>query len=291
MDGTPFAALIEPYLTDRKRLGEICHERAIGIRGALWSFSDHVGRRQLRNVSPIHVESWLGTMEHLAPATRRNRLSNVRCLFAWAIKRGHCRRNPANEVTAPRQPRRPPRALHDGQVGLVLDACPDTRARLVVTLMAQQGLRCCEVSRLELGDIDWHARTMRVRGKGGHERVLPFFDETLLALDEYLGEFPASAGALVRSYTHCQRAVRPRTISEYVSGWMNDAGIKNGPRDGVSAHAHRHTCLTDMLRKGAHLRDVQAAAGHASLTTTEMYLPLLVNGLTEAMGGRTYRGT
>jgi site-specific recombinase XerD len=70
---------------------------------------------------------------------------------------------------------------------------------------------------------------------------------------------------------------------------MWDAGIKRKARDGISAHAGRHTCATDMLRAGAHLRDVQAALGHRHLHTTEIYLPYLVNTLSEAMGGRTYR--
>jgi site-specific recombinase XerD len=70
---------------------------------------------------------------------------------------------------------------------------------------------------------------------------------------------------------------------------MSEAGIKRYRRDGVSAHALRHTSATDMLRSGAHLRDVQHALGHAHLATTETYLPLVVHDLREAMGGRQYR--
>ncbi len=72
---------------------------------------------------------------------------------------------------------------------------------------------------------------------------------------------------------------------------MREAGIKRWSRDGISAHALRHTAATDMLRARAHLRDVQHALGHAHLATTEIYLPLVVHDLREAMGGRRYRGT
>lgn len=52
---------------------------------------------------------------------------------------------------------------------------------------------------------------------------------------------------------------------------MAAVGLKRRPRDGVSAHALRHTAVSDMLKGGAHLRDVQAALGHASLSTTQRY--------------------
>jgi site-specific recombinase XerD len=281
--------LIDVYLTDRRKRGDLCADRARSDRCALHSFARHVGNRQLTNIGAVHVEGWLGSIGHLAPATRRTRLSTVRSLFAWAIRRGHCKRNPATEVRGPVQPRALPRALPAEQIGAVLDACPDARARLIVTLMVQQGLRCCEVSRLEVGHFDMHGLTMLVIGKGHHERLLPLTDETVSALREYLHEWPASAGPLIRSYRRCQQSLRADTISGLVAQWMWDAGIKRKARDGISAHAGRHTCATDMLRGGAHLRDVQAVLGHRHLHTTEVYLPYVVHGLAEALGGRTYR--
>jgi site-specific recombinase XerD len=71
---------------------------------------------------------------------------------------------------------------------------------------------------------------------------------------------------------------------------MYRAGINHAAYDGVSAHALRHTAAADMLRSGAHVRDVQAALGHAHLVTTERYLPTLVRGLAETMAGRRYSG-
>lgn len=128
---------------------------------------------------------------------------------------------------------------------------------------------------------------MRIVGKGGHERVLPLLDETALALHSYLMEHPCAAGPLVRSYTRRQ-SLSAGSISRLVSGWMLEAGVKLAPRDGVSAHSNRHTMATDMLLSGAHLRDVQAALGHAHLATTESYIPLVVHGLEAAMAGRSY---
>lgn len=277
---------IEKYIQARKRQGAK-RGTVSNLRWALDSFARHVGRRDLRTLGPADIERWLERCGDYSPASRRAMLSTVRGFLRWAERHNHVRHNPANHVKGPRQPRILPRALAGGSASRVLSACPDARARLVVTLMLQQGLRCVEVSRLELGDIDRYHGTVRVKGKGDHERVLPLMDETVASLTEYLGELPAVAGPLVRSYT-TGRALTPGSISRLVSGWMLDAQVKSAPGDGISAHPLRHTMASDMLLNGAHLRDVQAALGHAHLATTETYLPLVVNGLHAAMSGRSY---
>lgn len=289
MSGSTLSEVIPLYLKDVKARKLIGPEHARKARSVLSDFAEHCGKRRIRNIGPSLIESWLARMGNIAPATIRQRLSFVRTFWRWAVRQGIARRNPAELVSSPKQPRSVPRALPAEAIAAVLEHCPDARGRLIVTLMVQQGLRCCEVSRLTMGDLDLTNGAMKIRGKGGHERVLPITEETRAAIHDYLAEYPASAGALVRSYTNVHRALTPNTISENVSTWMGDAGVKKQPRDGVSAHAGRHTCATDMLRGGAHLRDVQAALGHAHLATTEVYLPLLVHGLEQAMSGRSYR--
>lgn len=279
-------AVIENYITARKKQG-VSHCTVANLRWTLRNFSAHIGHRRLDRIGPIDIERWLESCANYAPASRRLMFSTVRGFLNWCERRKYVRRNPTNDVIGPRQPKTLPRALATGVPGRVLAACPDARARFIVILMCQQGLRCVEISRLELADIDRYHQTMRVHGKGGHERVLPVMDETLHCLNDYLGEHPCTAGPLVRSYTH-NGSLHRGTISHMVSKWMLDAGVKSAPRDGISAHCGRHTCATDMLLAGAHLRDVQGALGHAHLSSTERYLPLVVRGLDDAMTGRAY---
>jgi integrase len=171
-----------------------------------------------------------------------------------------------------------------------LAACHDTRGQLIVMLMVQMGLRCCEVAGLQRGDVDRGAGLVRVIGKGGHERIVPIPAEADGILADYLAEAVGSAGPLIRSKLHPQRGLAADTIGGLVVDYMKAAGIKTGPRDGVSAHALRHTAATDMLRAGAHIRDVQQVLGHAHLATTEVYMPLVVRSLADAMEGRHYLG-
>lgn len=281
------AALAVDYIEDRCSRGELSRDTARNDRSILAGFVDTVACA-VDELTEQVVESWLGRIAHLAPATRRGRFSVVKSFCRWLCRRGHLASDPTLNVQSPKQPRSVPRALPHPAVTALLDVCPDARARLLVTLMVQEGLRCCEVSRLQVGDLDRLSGMMRVVGKGGHQRVLPITAEAEDAIDEYLSEYPARAGALIRSYRKPSCPLLSDTISGLVGGWCEEAGIKRAKRDGVSAHALRHTAATDMLRGGAHVRDVQHALGHAHLATTEVYLPYLVGSLGKAMGGRTY---
>lgn len=283
-------SLVESYLTERIRSGELSTHSARNNRGTLYRFAHSYGNRRVSQLSRTDVDRWLASRPHIGKATRRAELSHLKMFCAWLVRRRHIRINPTEEIPPVRIPRRLPRALPANAVGRLLAACPDERAVLICLLEVQEGLRCAEVARLQVGDVDFLGRTIRVIGKGGHERVLPVSDETWMALGAYLTLYPATSGALIRSYVENWRGLKPQTLSHMVTDWMSAAGIKRVPRDGVSGHALRHTMATDALRNGAHLRDVQAALGHAHLRATEVYLPLVVHDLRDALGGRKYRG-
>ncbi|MEA2702904.1 MAG: integrase/recombinase XerD [Actinomycetota bacterium] len=271
------------YVNERERRGEIRGETVRTYRLTLGTFVKVVGwdlaPSRLRQ---SHVERWQ-ERKPLSIATKRSQLSIVRTFCRWLVRRGFAQRDATLDLASPRQPRYVPRGIDREAVGDALAGCPDVRAELIVSLEVQEGLRACEVCNLELGDIDTELRVMMVRGKGGHERILPITRETWAVMERYRQEHPAAAGPLVRSYLNPTKGLSAHYVSRLVSGWMHGAGV------GASGHALRHTAATDMLRSGAHVRDVQNALGHTSLATTQRYMPWLVGDLREAMEGRTYR--
>jgi site-specific recombinase XerD len=148
------------------------------------------------------------------------------------------------------------------------------------------GLRRVEVSRLDWTDVDWHARTVLVTGKGGHQRLLPLLDQVRQVLDLYVRDERGTGPGPLLVAVHGGR-LSPHRVGTIVTTLATAAGVRRGAYD-ATAHALRHTAATDMLRHGAHLVDVQAALGHQDLTTTQRYLPMVVDGLAVAMGGRRY---
>src|SRR5690606_13059056 len=198
-------------------------------------------------------------------------LSVFRGFARWLVATGRVKSDPTVGIRSPRQPRHLPRALTRCQSTRVVAACPDTRARLMVLLMLQEGLRRGEVAAIQTGDVDLARLELDVRGKGGGGAVtrrLPISDETQRALDAYLAECPPVAGPLIRSYRDPQAGVSAPTVGRIVADVMARAEVKQRPRDGRSAHALRHSCANDMLDGPADVHQVQAALGHRSPVAT-----------------------
>lgn len=153
----------------------------------------------------------------------------------------------------------------------------------MVWLMVGLGLRRAEVATLQVGDVDLVAGTVHVRGKGGHERIVPIVDEVRLALDRYFAEHPPVAGPLIRSHLDGTSPIQPGTVGVCVFRIMRAAGVRG------SCHSFRHTCASDVADKVQDLRLVQHMLGHQSIGTTQIYAPRnRVVDLAEAMSGRRY---
>lgn len=286
---TKLSKSIAAYIDERVLRSEIGPLTESSLRYNLGRWARVVEDPEVGDLQQDHVDRWFAAVD-LAPSTRRTQLSQIRGFCRWAAMRGLVPLDPTLNIRTPVQPRVVPRGLRAAEVATVLDGATSTRARLVILLMVQEGLRRKEVAGIALGDIDRAEGIVMVTGKGGHQRVLPLANQTQDALDAYLGEWPAVAGPLIRSVVDGRSSVSAVTVGRIVSALMTSTGVKVGPYDGRSAHACRHTAAADMLRSGAHLRDVQAALGHVSIATTQRYLPWVVGDLRTAMGGRHYGG-
>lgn len=277
------------YTAERGRRGEFSRDTQRTVGSILGRFADQCGNVEVKNLNRGHVNRWWASLA-VGPSSARNQLSTVKTFLRWLVEQGHLRVDPSRHVRPPREPRRVPRTVQPPVAAALVAGLPDERARLVVLWMLHLGLRCGEVARLELGDIDFDARLVLVRGKGGNERMLPVPAEAWQALDGYLAVHPCSSGPLVRRYDDPHRGLSPHYVSDLVRGWMRDIGVKRSSRDGISGHALRRTCASDLLEGGAHIRQVQAVLGHQSIATTEKYLRRSdAKDLRGIMDGRTYR--
>lgn len=252
---------------------EVRKETVRSFRETFRIFAAEVGPdRPFRSVGRQDLDAWVKSMSkrQLAPATIRLRIGTIKGMYKWAVIEEIIKADPSSAMRLPKLPRYIPRGLKDVQVLRLLEACQDDRERLIVLLMRREGLRAIEVAGLQVGDIDPDDRSMIVRGKGGHERALPIVDDVWHAIRAYTAERGNHAGHLLQAYQQSYANPDDGLTSKYVARLVGNVFRRAGVPG--SGHALRHSFATELLRNGANLRDVQIALGHASISTTQIYL-------------------
>lgn len=281
--------LVFRYMRERIARGELVRETARQYESRLLDFARSTPI-DARDVKRRHVERWM-ERDGLSIHYRRARLSALRQFTAWCVLNGHMDKDPTLGIKMPRLPELLPRYLSSDEMVALMGECLDARTRLAALLMVQELLRRGEVARLLIGDIDLGKRTIAVRGKGGRGEITrrePISEETYHALRAYLAETRCHAGPLFRSKRDVSKPVSGPQLGEDVTKAMARAGVKQYAFDGRSPHALRHTGAQDLADAGVEMRVVQKALGHKSIRSTELYVRGDVNGLREAMAGRSY---
>jgi len=244
----------------------------------------------LDELSLADLREWLGALaaDGAARSSLARRTSAVRSFTAWAVRTGRMAADPALRLRSPSPGRTLPVVLRSDQADRLMDLAA-TRAddddpghlrdRAAAELLYASGIRVAELVGLDVDDVDRARRTLRVLGKGGKERVVPYGQPADRAVGDYLARgrprlaTPGSPPALLlgaRGGRWDQRQVRAVVH-----------GLVRGLEEGIDAapHALRHTAATHLLDGGADLRSVQEMLGHASLATTQVYTHVSIDRL------------
>jgi integrase/recombinase XerC len=226
----------------------------------------------------------------LDPASQARALSTVRGFFKWLWETRRIAKNPASGLRNPKQPKRLPAFLTEGESQALLDLprsvdFPSARLACLLELLYASGLRVSELVGLDLQDLLAEQRTLRVLGKGRKERQVPYHAQAAAVLQGYLAFRGAFLAAKALPPTPAlflnQRGGRltPTSVRILLRAALEAAAV----RSKVSPHALRHSFATHLLNRGMDLRAIQELLGHASLSTTQRYTHL---GLEEL--ARTY---
>jgi integrase/recombinase XerC len=222
----------------------------------------------LRAVDARLVRAWLMHLHGLGlqPASVARKLAALRSWLRFLVRRGVLAGNPAAEVRGPRLGRKLAAFLPIDESQALLDGgSAPARDRAVLELLYASGLRVSELAGLDLDDVDFARRTVRVLGKGGKEREVPFGARAAVALDAYLRARGHDGGPLFRGRRTGRLGIR--SIFEIVRRQARAAGIARR----VTPHTLRHTFATHLLDRGADLRMIQELLGHSRLSTTQRY--------------------
>lgn len=228
----------------------------------------------------IHFVSAL-TKKGYAASSLCRCLVAVKVFFRFAHRENLIKRNAAAFLESPKMWKLIPEVLSIEETERLL-AIPQidnpigSRDRAIFELMYACGLRVSEVCSLNIADVD--DKTVRVKGKGGKERVLPVAQVAIEALDHYLlhhrKEGPEPGLFLNRKGKRITRL----EIWGRIKVYAKKAGISKK----ISPHTLRHSFATHLLENGADLRVIQELLGHASIATTDRYTHVSSQHLSEA---------
>jgi site-specific recombinase XerD len=235
------------YAADLRRFGDWLEQRGTAV--------EEIDIRAL-----VDYASELGRARHgLAPATVARNLAAVRSFLRFTL--GPTRVPDAS--LGPRRPQRLPEAPKREEIESIVDSLDGDgplalRNHALVELVYSAGLRSAEAVGLDLADVDFEQEHVRVRGKGGKERVVPLGEEAAHVVARYLRE---------------ARPELAHGASDALFLSIRGRRLDTSTLRRLLPHPHRlrHSFATHLLEGGADLRTIQELLGHSSLSTTQIY--------------------
>ena len=235
------------------------------------------GCHSWKSVDSDIIRDWMESMMDKGNnATSINRrLSALRSFYRFALARKLVDKDPVHGVTGPKKCRPLPQFLKENEMDRLLDAeswtesFEDVRDRMVIMTFYETGIRLSELIGLDDSMVDFSNRQLKVTGKRNKQRVIPFGEELL---------------ATLRDYMKCRdKEVNLQSDALFVTvkgQRMTTSQVREAVRKNLSKvctlkkrtpHVLRHTFATAMLNNKAGIESVKKLLGHESLSTTEIY--------------------
>lgn len=208
-------------------------------------------------------------------STVNTALSALRSFYRFALARKLVERDPAHRLTGPKKAKPLPQYVRESEMDKLLDEeqwaddFNNVRARTIIILLYEAGLRRAELTGLNDADVDFAAAQLKVTGKRNKQRIVPFGKELAEQLKHYIEVRNSEAGS-TEGALFVEKDGRRITYA-HVYTITKDCLAKVTNMKKRSPHVLRHSFATAMLNNGAVLESVRQLLGHESLETTEIY--------------------
>lgn len=247
----------------------------------LQSFQQGMDLRSIAHpakVSEHDVRAFVAAMHRKGQGgkTLQRLLSAIRSFYAWLLREGEAKANPAAAVRAPKSGRKLPATLDTDAISHLLNfPCDSTiaiRDKAMMELFYSSGLRLAELAGLNWDQFDLNGGMLTVTGKGNKTRMMPVGGKALDALlvwRKARAEFAGTDVVTVFVGRTGQR-LTPRAIQSRVKYWAKKQGLPQN----VYPHLLRHSFASHLLESSGDLRAVQELLGHSDISTTQIYTHL-----------------
>ena len=248
---------------------------------ALREFESYIAFRDnglsLASVDTDLIRDWMESLmdKGNTASTINKKLSALRSFYRFALKRRLVGHDPAHCVTGPRKSKPLPQFLREGEMDRLLDDLEwddkynNVRARTLLLLFYETGLRRSELTGLNDADVDFSTMQLKVTGKRNKQRIIPFGEELKTELQHFMAVRDAQFGNGREALFLSDKGIRMTGDQVYVIVRKYLSAVTSLKKR--SPHVLRHTFATAMLNNDAGLEGIKNLLGHESVSTTEIY--------------------
>ncbi len=245
-------------------------------------FKDYLDKKNFNYLTVDHdfIKGYL--MELYNKKLSRNsiarKLSSLRSFYKYLFNNDLIKTNPFKYVSTPKKERKLPKYLGVEELEVIFNI-PDLntslgqRNKVILEVLYATGVRVSELVNIKLSDIDFYRKEIKILGKGNKERIDPFGDYCLNAINLFLND--GRKKLLQKHHTSSEyliinehgKKITTRGVEKIIDGIVKKAALKKH----VSPHMLRHSFATHLLNEGCSIRTVQELLGHESLESTQVY--------------------
>ncbi|HCT30295.1 MAG TPA: hypothetical protein DIW31_06075 [Bacteroidales bacterium] len=232
----------------------------------------------VKAITHRHVRQWLSSIisSGFTPRSANRKLSSLRSFFRFLMRQGVTKNNPVARILPPRSAKHLPSFVGEKEMTSLLeierytDDFTGVRNHLILLLFYSTGIRLSELIGLTIDRIDFSSATLKVKGKGNKERIIPMHPELGNVIKEYLiirEDVLLNKIDKTLFITEKGKPTYPKLIYRIVKQNLSQVTTL----EQKSPHVLRHTFATHLLNHGAELNALKDLLGHANLSATQIY--------------------
>jgi integrase/recombinase XerC len=249
-------------------------------------FASFLKDKDIESVDYLFIRQYLAELRHcnISKSSIARMLSALRSFFKFLVREGLVKSNPVAGVTTPKKDKRLPEFMQEQEVFRLLDApgkdIRGLRDKAILETLYSTGARVSELVGMDTDKCDLIGGVIRLYGKGKKERIVPVGEKASTAITKYLNASKDIRSQKLKAIFLNKRGGRltDRSVRRILEHYIKKVSL----RENISPHTLRHSFATHLMNRGADLRSVQELLGHASLSTTQIYMHVSTDRMKDA---------
>jgi len=211
----------------------------------------------------------------MKPSSTNTQSYIMKSFFAWLHQEEYIPKNPMLKIKETKVPGRLREALTLDEIEILRQKCKTLREKTLLEFTYSTGCRVSEIVDVNIDDIDFHTKTLKVIGKGNKERIVCFNTKAKYLLKEYMLSRADNNPSLFVASKGTHARLGKRSIENEIKKIAKRANLGKS----IYPHLLRHSIATHLLSGGMLLHNVQKLLGHSDPKTTQIYAQISIGNV------------